>query len=433
VTKHLRTRLRRGFTLVELLVVIAIIAILVGLLLPAVQKAREAAARTKCANNLHQIGIAIQTYNDSYRNLPDPGEGTVFPYQASIAGTNVSGYPTDGSPTGYGGLYSKTTPIPSTYFVPAIKGVAGTLPNGGLPVTGPTTAGAPGGSTVPPNYDQPNAVGSYSNTSTAQATQPAQSLFTRLLPYMEHSDVFNMMDLRYAYNDPAGVTGSGTNILAAGTVIPSYLCPTNPLRPDKGIDSQGFAYVDYGATVYCDIDPLTGVRNKATRMNGGLRGGGSRLSDITDGTSNTIAVSEDAGRNETMPGAYYDNITAGPRAFWRWAEPDSGFGVSGSPTATDGWGTPLGPVPQAINNNSSPFGGGGCPWATVINCGPNDEMFGWHGPGVNVTFLDGHVAFLRQDMNPIVVRRLVTAAEGISPLTAVPPVAGTVIPSSDEL
>ena len=327
---------RRGFTLVELLVVIAIIAILAALLIPAVQKAREAAARATCFNNMKQMGLALHNYLDRNKHFPSSGEGV------NAAGNDTA-------------------------------------------------------------FD-------------------LQSTFTQILPFIEGQDIADRFDMNVPYN------GSSTNIAAAQTVIPTYLCPSNPARPASGRDSLGYAYCDYMPVAYTDINIINVAVGQDVRLPkgsqrspGALRIGGSTPGDITDGLSKTIAMLEDVGRSETFNTQKYvdpagvDLLPAGStfRNAWRWAEPDTGNGVSSYPGAKYGDANL-----RIVNNFAAPYGGpAACPW-TTNNCGVNDEPFGFHGGGVNAVFMDGHVSFIRENISPIVMRYLLTPTEGIPPASA---------------
>ena len=206
---HSAATARRGFTLIELLVVIAIIAILIGLLLPAVQKVREAAARAKCQNNLKQLGLALHNYEGANGRFPP----------AFLADT-------------YG------MPLPAYFF--------------------------------------------------------SWSVLAQLNPYLEQTNIYNAMDLKQPIYVPPAYTISPQNQFAVVQVVPTFLCPS-----DRGVPvSSAYGVTDMGPTNYAacigsgQTDGSAPV-GSAWGADGMFKAKtGMKVTDVTDGTSNTAAMSE---------------------------------------------------------------------------------------------------------------------------------------------
>jgi prepilin-type N-terminal cleavage/methylation domain-containing protein/prepilin-type processing-associated H-X9-DG protein len=335
-----------GFTLVELLVVIAIIGVLVALLLPAVQAAREAARRSQCSNNIKQFGIALHNYHDVFKVFP-PRRG----------GTN------------------------------------GTIAN-----------------------DPPRILANYDR----------MSAFVALLPFIEQKPTADFVSA-------GGKTSTGTVIPAGGpagwygssmgtyqpwaTQIPMLLCPSDKIVPGGANAHNSYAF-SLGDTLAGNIavNGTTIVFNSATAFTRGIFGGSQRcigMNWITDGTSNTIAMSEKttagwyngrmANGEDVKTATVYNfpSVINNPGSCYSQARGSSYIGVNvkskfGS-IWTDGqaevvgFNTVLPPNGPSCNNDSN--SGSADATGGAITAGSN------HPGGVNGVFADGSVRFVNQNIN----------------------------------
>jgi prepilin-type N-terminal cleavage/methylation domain-containing protein/prepilin-type processing-associated H-X9-DG protein len=311
--RHASGRARRGFTLIELLVVIAIIAILIGLLVPAVQKVRDSAARAQCQNNLKQIGLALHSYHDTYKHFP-------------------------------------------------------------------------------------------SNRRPSATNTIRQSWITYLLPYFEQRNILAIYDPTVNWSAPA-------NAPAVNTRIAILECPSspNPERLDYVPENPAVsvaACTDY-ANVY-GVDPRLASLGLVSQVGVGILPNNTkpRIADVRDGTSNTILVTESAGR----PARYQNGQQVGTPPSTRvngggWCRPASSIWLSGS--SPDGQSIP---GPCGINcTNGQGVTSYPDPYYGVDGTG---QIYGFHDGGVNTVFGDGSVRFLPSSLDINTLAALVTRAGG---------------------
>ena len=348
---------RTGLSLIELLVVISIVGLLLALVLPAVQAARESSRRANCANNLRQVGAGMLHFEQANARLPPGGEGTdysvippatVFELQSTF--THVVTY------------------LEESYLAAQFN-----------PALAYNDAAWPGNQwaakTVMRSFLCPSSAVRQADPDGYGTTDYMPTVFT---------DIDPQTGVRNPQKRANGALQLGGTPVAR---IVDGLSRTIAIAEDAGRNWEG----DSPNMVSPYADPIFSGASAP------IWNGASLVTYAQWCLAHSVASGGlPAGESPTP---------SGHRAMNRWAEPASAGGVSGQGNST------AQNLLPPINGNSLPLGGPpNCPWSQS-NCGPNEELWSWHPLGASVLMCDGSVTFIHQRIDPRVLRKLVTAEE----------------------
>lgn len=355
---------RQAFTLVELLVVIAIIGVMVGLLLPAVQSAREAARRMSCSNNLKQIGLALHNYHDTNNRLPSSG----FQHQATAQEPNTWNQSSKGSQL--------------AKLLPFIEQVAlyESIPFGGaqMPLLDP---GQPSGNSEWQAYVLSNGIGSFD----FNGLRVERTWHVVVPTYLCPSDGF--MD-RWQWSD-------GNN--AGHRALSNYAYSIGP----QAMPSHNGSCNLFPGNLFGDGEAGHG-NSAGARNTSGMWGRGEwypRFADVLDGLSNTIAM------GEVIPSKsdHHWNGWMHFNSLWTATSAPINFPIVGIGEA--GWNQAVNP--RGLDNNNGMGCNGWRNWQT------SQGFRSAHNGGANFVFGDASVHFLSESIDYRVYNALGGRRDGV--------------------